>query len=218
LCIICEIPNEDNEGTCKFRFLLLAISEISCGWGLLPLFTADGGPMENKTYEIKLYGGTPFEKNIDLENIQVEKKGFLQGLLSTSKTPKLFIRVWKLGKTATEDMNTLPDILVHSLAAVPLLVIYRRCLGNLLLKSDFREIAHESWFKLCPLLLETNDLLRLFLFLWEKKKRILKKKTFSSIKAAFCLLIDSLWPLLEISDMPTYIPGDNSNFAVSAIY
>ena len=48
--------------------------EISCGWGLLPLFTADGGPIENKTYEIKLYGGTPFEKNVDLD-MKPEKKG-----------------------------------------------------------------------------------------------------------------------------------------------
>lgn len=174
--------------------------------------------MENKTYEIKLYGGTPFEKNIDLENIQAEKKGFLQGLLNTSKTPKLFIRVWKLGKSTTEDMNTLPDILVHSLAAVPLLVIYRRCLGNLLLHSNIKETVHEPWFKIFPLLLETNDFLRLVLLIWEKKKRLLKKKSFSSIKAAFVLLIYSLWPLLEISNLPSYIPGDNSNFAVRLTY
>jgi len=42
------------------------MTQISCGWGLLPLFTADGGPVENKTYEIKLYGGTPFEKDVGL--------------------------------------------------------------------------------------------------------------------------------------------------------
>ena len=171
--------------------------------------------MENKTYEIKLYGGTPFEKNIDLENVQAEKKGFLQGLLNTSKTPKLFIRVWKLGKTAMQDMNTLPDILVHSLAAVPLLVIYRRCLANLLLnKSGTIKATYDPWFKLFPQLLETNDFLRLLLSIWEKKKRLLKKKSFANTKAAFTLVMHSLWPLLEISNLPVYIPGDNSNFSV----
>jgi hypothetical protein len=53
------------------------VAEVSCGWGLLPLFTADGGPIENKTYEIKLYGGTPFEKNVDLD-IKPEKKGEIE--------------------------------------------------------------------------------------------------------------------------------------------
>ncbi|KAJ3061305.1 hypothetical protein HK102_009162, partial [Quaeritorhiza haematococci] len=35
--------------------------EISCGWGVLPIVTPDGGPIENKTYQIKLYAGTPFD-------------------------------------------------------------------------------------------------------------------------------------------------------------
>lgn len=103
--------------------MILGIQEISCGWGLLPLFTADGGPIENKTYEIKLYGGTPFEKNVDL-NIKPEKKSelfhlwtsfvnfnlrrskdFLNNLISVSKTPRLNIRVWKLGKSAMAEMK-----------------------------------------------------------------------------------------------------------------
>lgn len=53
--------------------------ELSCGWGLLPLFTADGGPLENKNYEVKLFGGTPFEKNVLLHE-EAPKSG-LQGLL-----------------------------------------------------------------------------------------------------------------------------------------
>jgi hypothetical protein len=30
----------------------------------LPLFTSDGGPIENKSYDIKLYAGTPFDKEV----------------------------------------------------------------------------------------------------------------------------------------------------------
>ena len=56
--------------------ILVEIIEISSGWGLLPLFTADGGPIENKTYEIKLYGGTPFEKDVEL-GISPERKGII---------------------------------------------------------------------------------------------------------------------------------------------
>jgi hypothetical protein len=85
LCLIVESPKKDGDlaaGMLTFEDHCYQtqmsvnyqdIQEISCGWGLLPLFTADGGPIENKTYEIKLYGGTPFEKNVDLD-IKPEKK------------------------------------------------------------------------------------------------------------------------------------------------
>jgi len=40
---------------------------------LFPLFTPDGGPIENRTYEIKLNSGTPFEEQ--KQNSNVSKKG-----------------------------------------------------------------------------------------------------------------------------------------------
>ncbi|KAJ3215924.1 hypothetical protein HDU67_010155 [Dinochytrium kinnereticum] len=34
--------------------------EETLGWGVLPLFTSDGGPIENKTYDIRVYDKNPF--------------------------------------------------------------------------------------------------------------------------------------------------------------
>ena len=48
---------------------------MSGGWGVLPLFTADGAPIENKTYQIKLYPGSPFEKGVGLPESS-PSKGF----------------------------------------------------------------------------------------------------------------------------------------------
>ena len=55
--------------------------EISCGWGLLPLFTAEGDPIENRSYDIRLFGGTPYEKDIWLVD-PVEKKGMHSNIKS----------------------------------------------------------------------------------------------------------------------------------------
>ena len=39
-----------------------------------PLHTADGGPVENKTYDVKLYGGTPLDKDAQAFDVE-ERKG-----------------------------------------------------------------------------------------------------------------------------------------------
>eukprot|EP00842_Homolaphlyctis_polyrhiza_P004891 jgi/Hompol1/5402/HPOL_004388-RA len=78
--------------------------EISCGWGLLPLFSSDGGPVENKTYEVRLHGGSLFQGEIDFEE-PPSKKGFLQGFVGSAKPPCIHIRVWKLGKDTIEQLK-----------------------------------------------------------------------------------------------------------------
>lgn len=79
-------------------------TEISCGWGIFPLFTLDGGPIENKTYDLKLCGGTPFEKDVPLP-IPIENKSAISSFLSSSKSPRLSIRLWKLSKDALNRLK-----------------------------------------------------------------------------------------------------------------
>ena len=33
------------------------LSQMSCGWAVLPLYTSGGIPMPSNTYEIRLHGG-----------------------------------------------------------------------------------------------------------------------------------------------------------------
>ncbi|KAJ3052201.1 hypothetical protein HK097_006725 [Rhizophlyctis rosea] len=118
-------------------------AELSCGWGLLPLFTADGGPIENKRYEIKLYGGTPFEKGVALGELSGARKGFLQSLINPPRPPRLNIRVWKLGKSALKELNLLPTPLIHLLSLLPLLTIHRKLLAHTLLHPSIPSAHHD---------------------------------------------------------------------------
>ncbi|KAJ3099976.1 Nephrocystin-1 [Phlyctochytrium planicorne] len=38
-------------------------SEHVIGWGVLPLLTSDGGPLDNKTYDIRIYEDNPIEQS-----------------------------------------------------------------------------------------------------------------------------------------------------------
>ena len=43
------------------------IGELSCGWSSLPLFEHSGNPTPNRTFELKVHGGTPFESGIEVD-------------------------------------------------------------------------------------------------------------------------------------------------------
>ncbi|RKO86026.1 hypothetical protein BDK51DRAFT_26352, partial [Blyttiomyces helicus] len=204
LCLVVARPDSETPGD---------VMELSCGWGLLPLFTADGGPVENKTYDIKLYGGTPFEKDVPLFEAG-EKKGFLQALLKSSPVPRLNIRVWKLGKSAMEDLNQLPDVLISFLSAVPVLAMYRQILAEAL-EGAQRESAmstiYEPAIAVLPQIAAQNDLLALLVHLWERALRGMKrgeKNSAVKMKQLFTETVLAVWPLLHVWDMPSYISGD----------
>jgi hypothetical protein len=138
--------------------------------------------------------------------------------------PRLNIRVWKLGRAAMAEMNTLPDTIVQFLAAVPILCIYRRILGNVLLSHQ--KHAHEHGFgsvmdaalKLVPKILASNDLTRLLIAVWEKKRRSMRmgeRNLYGKLKPAFTMIVYSLWPLIYISNVPEYYPGANESHFVS---
>ncbi|KAJ3036131.1 hypothetical protein HDV00_003043 [Rhizophlyctis rosea] len=164
-------------------------TELSCGWGLLPLFTADGGPIENKTYEIKLYGGTPFEKGIPLGDMGGERKGFLQSLINPPRPPRLNIRVWKLGRSASKDLNLLPTPFIHLLSLLPLLTVYRRILAHTLLHPSNPHTHHDHPTPTFPTsftnsaalaqflrVVDTPDLTSLLVEVWERVWKGLKRR------------------------------------------
>jgi hypothetical protein len=64
----------------------------------------NGEPIENKTYEMKLNGGTPFERDIELPVIP-DTKGVLSSFLQASKTPRLSIKVWKMSRDAMDRLK-----------------------------------------------------------------------------------------------------------------
>ncbi|KAI9206216.1 uncharacterized protein BJ171DRAFT_597882 [Polychytrium aggregatum] len=203
------------------------IHEISCGWGLLPLYTSDGGPIDNRTYDIKLYGGTPFDEDVNSLD-SAEPKGFFSRLLSPNRMPRLVIRVWKLGKSVMTKLNELPDVMIGSLAAVPVLAAYRELLANhIYVQKETAQRASvlgpsaEAALALLPKLVEQHDVLLMLVHLWEKKLQSLtrdEKKSFRILKAKFTECVLALWPLSCIHEVPEYVSGDDDRTHLRQVF
>ncbi|XP_015760410.1 PREDICTED: nephrocystin-1-like isoform X2 [Acropora digitifera] len=66
-------------------------SEVACGWCILKLFEENGSPVPNKTYEIPLNGGTPFDIGVDLDpsvSLKASTNRFQQ-VVRTNRQPRL---------------------------------------------------------------------------------------------------------------------------------
>ncbi|KAI9101114.1 hypothetical protein DFS34DRAFT_457035 [Phlyctochytrium arcticum] len=209
LCILFEhciiVEREQRNGG-------LGIAQLSCGWGILPLYSADGGPIENKTYEIKLHGGTPFERNIKLYE-EPPKPGLLASLIQPNRSPRLNVRVWKLGKSALQRLDHLPDTLLSFLSAVPVFSMYRQVLADALVapkrEHTFVSVA-EPALGIFPVLAEENDLLRLLVAVWERTWRDMPRREKRSLKRSKHKLtqcIMAVWPLLHVRELPKWLPG-----------
>ncbi|KAI8913369.1 hypothetical protein EDD86DRAFT_200409 [Gorgonomyces haynaldii] len=184
--------------------------ELSCGWAMFPLFTLDGSPIENKTYELKLHGGTPFEKGIALpEPFEPKRLSFM----SSQKFPRLNIRLWKLSSQALGKLNELPETLIANLSCSNVLSVYRQIQAHSLLghaKDAGVGPKYEPVLSIMPRILEESDLMHLFVGLWDKKYKKLKKseKQFQRLRRHFTLTVQTMWPLLEIYELPQYVPGN----------
>lgn len=175
--------------------------ELSAGWGVLPLFTADGGPVENKSYHIRLYPGSPLDKNVSAPG-ETENKGFFSGLFSGSSHPSLEVRVWKLGKRAMDEINQLPDSCVSFLSVLPILSFYRNLLAHTLYSPQIEgrnfSLLDPS-LSLLPQIVDTNQLLQLACSIWDRKLKTMKssdKKSFAILKTKFTETVMIVWPIL----------------------
>ncbi|KAJ3325313.1 Nephrocystin-1 [Boothiomyces sp. JEL0866] len=206
LCLIVKKSTEDDQE---------GLAEISCGWCVLPLFTSDGKIVEPKTYELPIYTGSPFDKEIVVASSPAKEASFLGNLFSGSRTPTLVIKVAKLDKKSLNYLNDLPDVLIGGTNSLQILAIYRQVLANTLLGKTAQPLGskYEPVLSIVPRLLEEVDLLNHFITLWRKRYSALpsgEKKSFHKLKKQFTASILTVWPLFYI-DMPRYIPGNVEN-------
>ncbi|KAL2916589.1 hypothetical protein HK105_203701 [Polyrhizophydium stewartii] len=224
---------KDDENTCFLRANDIDIKlcifksnqprtiEVSCGWGILPLFTTDGAPTENKTYEIRLFGGSPFRKD-DAFDEPMQRKGKLPA--HQPKPPCLHIRVWKLGKDALSQLDHLPVVLMGHLFAVPVMGMYRQALvRSLVIQASVREpdvhLIYEPILAIFPRIAEQLDLFQLLATLWDRKLKSLKasdKKSPNKILRHFRTTVNSLWPMLSFWDMPEFRHGHADSLSMRA--
>jgi hypothetical protein len=82
--------------------------------------------------------------------------------------------------TKIQNISLLPDVMVHFLAAVPVLSMYRKILAADLLGDQKETQKHslqstvEPGVTLVPHLLDSNDFARLLISVWDKKRRVMK--------------------------------------------
>ena len=173
------------------------VAELSCGWGVLPLYSIEGKPVENKSYPIRLQGGTPEEKDVTLEDGHiggptVRSKGTaetadrrvwvtlpvadgkLQGLFHPNRAPRLNLRVSRLGKAKMNEVNELPDTIVTALANVPVLAVYRRIQAEaLLLQHDQPSVGpmFNPVLQIVPRMANDAEIMRCLTSRWDAERK-----------------------------------------------
>jgi len=89
-------------------------SDMCCGWASLPLYEADGTPIGNKNFELKLHGGTPFDKNITLDPTleQLPPQSLMQSLVRTNRQPRIVVKATSYNRLKKEQFDMLPETIV----------------------------------------------------------------------------------------------------------
>ncbi|KAI9345242.1 hypothetical protein BDR26DRAFT_800637, partial [Obelidium mucronatum] len=208
LCALLEMSEVKNKSGTKER--KRNIIEVSVGWGMLPLFTSDGTAIENKSYDIRLYSGSPFSKEAFAKEF-TEKKSFFQTLIHGNKHPRLNIKVWKLGQSVLDEINQLPESICSFLSAVPVMAKYRQIMCDALIRDKNYGPRQDPALAVFPTICNQSDLLHLLSLIWERKTRSVSQKNMPKLQAVLqkkfgeCVLL--LWPILHMHEFPAYIEG-----------
>uniref|UniRef100_A0A8D3E453 Nephronophthisis 1 n=1 Tax=Scophthalmus maximus TaxID=52904 RepID=A0A8D3E453_SCOMX len=139
--------------------------ELSCGWAFLKLTDDAGNPLPNRTYELPVNGGTPYEQDVAVE-ASVTKgtpAGVLQQMLQARRQPRLIIKLKSTSSQIRKQLCLLPDTLLHSLSCVHLLALHRQLLADTLLMNrptmQNADLICNPVLSTFPVLLDQSDLL-----------------------------------------------------------
>ncbi|KAK7902108.1 hypothetical protein WMY93_018877 [Mugilogobius chulae] len=109
--------------------------DLSCGWAFLKLTDDSGNLLPNRTYELTVCGGTPYEKDVAVE--ASANKGsptsVFQQMLQSRRQPKLIIKLKSVHSRTKIQLSLLPDTLLHCLSCVHILALHRQLLADALL-------------------------------------------------------------------------------------
>ncbi|XP_029031289.1 nephrocystin-1 isoform X2 [Betta splendens] len=126
--------------------------DLSCGWAFLKLTDDTGNVLPNRTYELAVNGGTPYEGDVSVEASvpRGSSGGVFQQMLHARRRPKLIIKL-KSGSSRTRaQLSLLPDTLLHCVNCIHLLVLHRQLLADTLLME--RPSMHNADLKCSPIL------------------------------------------------------------------
>ncbi|NP_001085200.1 nephronophthisis 1 (juvenile) L homeolog [Xenopus laevis] len=181
--------------------------ELSCGWAFLKLFDTNGIPLPARTYELTLYGGTPYERGVEVDPSIARRvnTGVFHQLRTQRKQPRLLVKLRTLNTAQRNMLNMLPQTIIGSSGHLPTLVYYREILGDALLKErknmQNADLICHPLLATFPRLMEQPDILDAVRSGWAEKENSMKrseKRDKEFMKNAFISVYHNIaYPLLE---------------------
>jgi len=182
------------------------------------LFEENGAPVPNKTYEIPLIGGTPFDTGVDLDpsvSLKASTSRFQQ-VVRTNRQPRLTVKIISYQKREMYDM--LPDTLLTCHVYTQFISLYRQLLTEAIM--DEGRDSQDAGFIMDPVIstfpkiLYTTDVMDALKRCWdEKNKRDLKRsqRRDGAVMRRFFreVYMDSAFSILNSAELPPYIWGSD---------
>ncbi|XP_054874265.1 nephrocystin-1 isoform X1 [Amphiprion ocellaris] len=209
--------------------------DLSCGWAFLKLTDDAGKPLPNRTYELPVNGGTPYETDVAVEASATKgcKKtqqtqyidqecqttapgGVFQQMLQARRQPKLIVKLKSTNSRTRTQLSLLPDTLLHSLSCVHLLALHRQLLADTLLMDrptmQDADLICSPILSTFPVLLDQTDLLDALRSAWleaETSMSRAQKRDLSYLKQEFIkVYMSSVYFLLHSPSLPRHRWGD----------
>lgn len=193
-------------------------SEVACGWCILKLFEENGSPVPNKTYEIPLNGGTPFDIGVDLDpsvSLKASTNRFQQ-VVRTNRQPRLTVKLISYQRKEMYDM--LPDTLLTCHVYTHFICLYRQLLTEAIM--DEGRDSQDAGFIMDPIIstfpkiIYTADVMDALKRCWDEKNRRDLKRSQRRDGAVLRRLfrdvyMDSVFPILNSAELPPYIWGND---------
>ncbi|KAK2843894.1 hypothetical protein Q7C36_012109 [Tachysurus vachellii] len=187
--------------------------DLSCGWAFLKLFDENGALIPLRTQELTVNAGTPYEGVVEtssMPSIRGGSSGMLHQMLKSRKLPKLIIKLRSPNTRTREQLSLLPVTLLGCMSTVPLLVLYRQLLADILLLDRVTmqnaDLICSSIVATFPEVLDQSDLMDAFRKSWVESENNLKrsvKKDVAVLKKLFeSVYMSSVFPLLSSVEMP----------------
>ncbi|XP_042358303.1 nephrocystin-1 [Plectropomus leopardus] len=188
--------------------------DLSCGWTFLKLTDDAGNPLPNRTYELPVNGGTPYEKDVAMEASVTRgtPAGVFQQMLQARRQPKLIVKLKSANSRTRTQLSLLPDTLLHSLSCVHLLALHRQLLADALLMDrptmQDADLICSPVLSTFPVLLDQPDLLDALRTAWlgaETSMSRAQKRDLSYLKQEFVkVYISSVYFLLHSPLLPCH--------------
>ncbi|KAJ7385464.1 Nephrocystin-1 [Desmophyllum pertusum] len=177
-------------------------SEVACGWCVVRLFEENGAPVPNKSYEIQLNGGTPFDTGVDLDpsvSLKASTNRFQQ-VVRSNRQPRLTVKL--ISSQKREVYDSLPDTLLTCHVYAQFISLYRQLLTEIVM-DEWRD-SQDAGFIMDPLIstfpktLYTSDVMDAL-----KRDGAHMRRFFREV------YMDSVFPILNSTGLPPYIWGND---------